>query len=262
MTTTNQMTVTLKDHMGSDLSVVNAARVSFAKESACVIRNDAEQAAYLQDYQARKPEEYAKRTATASFGPWAGMDYPKVNFEDYSLIRYLARHNHGTPFGHTSVTLHIKAPIFIARQLAKHQVGLVWNEVSRRYVDDEPEFYVPEAWRKRPADGIKQGSSDETIPLRSPEAHCCTDYYELLDICDELYANMLHKGVAPEMARMVLPQSMMTEWYWTGSIWAFARVYKLRSEATAQREVQEVASQIDAVIRPHFPVSWQALTES
>jgi len=264
--TANQMTVTLKDHMGSDLSVVNAARVSFAKES--------------------EPEWREVLASECGAGPtpavdlygsghyyYSGEKIPVLKERDRKLIQYLGKHNHWTPFGHTSVTLHVKAPIYIARQLAKHQVGLVWNEVSRRYVDDAPEFYAPEAWRKRPEDGIKQGSSDETIPRDDVKlAQFMEDdfsgfiqwdssYEELMYGLQGYYETLLKAGVAPEMARMVLPQSMMTEWYWTGSIAAFARVYKLRSEATAQREVQEIASQIDALISPHFPVSWAALTQ-
>lgn len=206
------MEVTYIDHMGSDLSVVNAARVSFAKQH----------------------EEFHEH-------------------KDVRLIQFLARHNHWTPFGHATVTLHIKAPIFIARQLQKHQVGLVWNEVSRRYVDDEPEFFIPEAWRKRPEGSVKQGSSEETISEIS-----LSDFYDTVE-CQ--YDLLLHLGVAPEQARMVLPQSMYTEWYWTGSLAAWARVYSLRSESTAQKEVQEVAKLISATITPLYPVSWAALTQ-
>lgn len=260
MTTTSQMTVTYKDHMGSDLSVVNAARVSFAKESAGLLEDAADQTSYDDRlFERLGREEYTELLRSSRFEEWYRLPFPKPNFDDWKLIHFLARHNHWTPFGHTAVTLHVKAPIFIARQLAKHQVGLVWNEVSRRYVDDEPEFYVPEAWRKRPADGIKQGSSDETIPLHVPEAACCSDYLDVIETCDQLYAHMITLGVAPEMARMVLPQSMMTEWYWTGSIAAFARVYKLRIDPHAQKEVQEIASKIDNCINQLFPVSWEAL---
>lgn len=206
------MEVKYIDHMGTDLSVVNAARVSFNK----------------------KAEIFTEK--------------------DSRLIKYLAKHNHWTPFGHTSVTLHVKAPIFIARQLGKHQVGLVWNEVSRRYVDDEPEFFEPDVWRKRPEGSVKQGSSEEAVG-----GVVLSDYYDTVEC---LYAELLHLGVCPEQARMVLPQSMMTEWYWTGSIAAFARVYQQRIDAHAQKEVQEIAKQIDSEISPLFPFSWQALTRA
>lgn len=213
-----QQKVTLIDHMGTDLSVVNAARVSFAKKS-----------------------ELIEDSGGLHLGD-----------PDKRLISYLARHNHWTPFGHTAVTLHIKAPIFIARQLGKHQVGLVWNEVSRRYIDDEPEFYVPKVWRKRAAN-VKQGSSDEHVDF-------VNHYGEEVLHLKSYYAYLLDNGVCPEQARMVLPQSMMTEWYWTGSIAAFSRVYKLRIDPHSQKEVQEVADMINTVIRPLFPVSWDALT--
>lgn len=206
------MKVTLVDHMGSDLSVVNAARVSFNKTSSQLTERDAK------------------------------------------LIKYLARHNHWTPFGHTCVTLHVKAPVFLARQLGKHQVGLVWNEVSRRYVDDPPEFYIPTVWRKRPDKSIKQGSGEEAVNLIG-----WCDYEDTCREAVHTYNTLLAAGVAPEQARMILPQSMYTEWYWTGSIAAFSRVYSLRSDHTSQREAQEIAKQIDKCIAPLFPVSWEAL---
>ena len=181
MTTT--LDVTLIDHMGSDLSVVNAARVSFAKTS---------------EWEAI---------------PEAGEMEGYLKYEDERLIKYLAKHNHWSPFGHASMQFHIKAPVFVARQLVKHQVGLVWNEVSRRYVDDEVEFYEPTEWRLA-AENKKQGSSDETIPFSVASTYQWTK---------QTYENLLNAGVAPEMARMVLPQSMMTEWYWSGTLFAFAR---------------------------------------
>ena len=203
------MNVNLIDVMGTDLSVVNAARVSFAKES----------------------KEFSDK--------------------DEKLIKYLAKHNHWSPFGHASLQFRIKAPIFVARQLVKHQVGLVWNEVSRRYVDDEPEFYIPQEWRLK-ADNKKQGSSDETIPFSVASTYQWTK---------QTYENLLNAGVAPEMARMVLPQSMMTEWYWSGTLFAFARVCNLRCKPDAQVETQMVANQIDVLAKELFPNSWEALRD-
>lgn len=355
------MEVKLVDHMGTDLSVVNAARVSFAK----------------------KHEEFD-------------------DARDAKLIRYLAKHGHWTPFGHTSVTIHVKAPIFVARQLAKHQVGLVWNEVSRRYVDDKPEFFEPTVWRQR-AENVKQGSSaTETVDLAfsafdkgcqfcgaalTTQRNCeeavkkfCTSscqskayrqttdgwirvkwsrlkqsaakrgieftitpedllplpkycFYlgvelqynasELLPesasvnridptlgytpqnieiisnkansmLCNatrdelklftkqvqrrlgvfseasygvseyykgkaELYTRLIELGVCAEQARMLMPQAQQTEWYWTGSIAAWARVCKLRLDPHAQKETQEVARQIDEIVGELFPVSWKEL---
>ena len=215
------MEVRLVDHMGSDLTVVNAARVSFAKTSEWDVVPDA--------------------------GPVEG--YLKV--DDERLIKYLAKHNHWSPFGHASMQFHIKAPVFVARQLVKHQVGLVWNEVSRRYVDDEVEFYEPTEWRLA-AENKKQGSSDETVPFSVTPTH---------EWCRQTYKNLLNAGVAPEMARMILPQSMYTEWYWSGTLYAFARVCNLRCKPDAQVETQMVADQIDKLAEDLFPYSWEALRE-
>jgi thymidylate synthase (FAD) len=201
------MNVNLIDVMGTDLSVVNAARVSFAKES----------------------NEFSK--------------------QDAKLIHYLAKHNHWSPFGHASLQFRIKAPIFVARQLVKHQVGLVWNEVSRRYVDDEPEFYIPSEWRLK-ADDKKQGSSDETIEYNLGST---------LEFVKTTYQNMLKANIAPEMARMILPQNLYTEWYWSGTLMAFARVCNLRCKPDTQWETQQIANLIDIESKQHFPTSWRAL---
>ena len=213
------MKVEILDIMGSDLTVANAARVSFAVES----------------------EEFGSR--------------------DKKLIRYLAKHKHWTPFAHVQVQLRIKAPVFVARQLVKHQVGLVWNEVSRRYVDFAPEFHAPEAWRKRAPDK-KQGSLNETFEGRDEERFD-EKYWDLMTRCETIYNNMLASGVAPEQARMVLPQSMMTEWYWTGSLAAFARVVKQRISSDAQLECQLIAQKIDQLVAntDQISYSWACLTQ-
>ena len=204
------MNVELIDHMGSDLSIVNAARVSFAKVH----------------------EEFDEKS-------------------DTRLINYLAKHNHWSPFGHASMQFHIKAPVFVARQLVKHQIGLTWNEVSRRYVDTEVEFYEPTEWRLA-AENKKQGSSEETVKYNLAPAH---------RFAKQCYENMLSLGIAPEMARMVLPQSMMTEWYWSGTLYAFARVCNLRCKPDAQKETQNVGWDIDKHARKLFPASWRALRD-
>ena len=213
--------VSLIDHMGSDLSVVNAARVSFAKTS--------------------------QWESIPEAGPTEGL----LKYEDERLISYLAKHDHWSPFGHASAQFHIKAPVFVARQLVKHQVGLVWNEVSRRYVDYEPEFYEPTEWRLA-AENKKQGSSDETVEY---------DISPLHENCKEVYQYMLKDGIAPEMARMVLPQSMMTEWYWSGTLMAFARLCNLRCKPDAQLETREICDDIDLAMAELFPHSWEALRE-
>jgi thymidylate synthase (FAD) len=210
------------DHMGDDLTVVNAARVSFKKKS----------------------EEFGDK--------------------DAKLVNYLAKHGHWTPFGHAMVTLHLKTPIFTARQLFKHQVGLVVNEVSRRYVDDEPEFFMPISWRGRPPGSIKQGSGEEIIDRMWSEVLAMDSHPNRLanhvyETAAQAYKDMLVAGVAPEQARMVLPQAMYTEWWWTGSLAAWARICTLRLDAHAQLEVQSVAKQINEVIAPLFPVAWKAL---
>ena len=215
------MEVELIDHMGSDLSVVNAARVSFSKTS--------------------------EWDSVPEVGPVEG--YLKIG--DERLIKYLAKHDHWSPFGHASMQFHVKAPIFVARQLVKHQVGLVWNEVSRRYVDSEVEFYEPWDWRLA-AEDKKQGSSEETIKYDISSVH---------KSCKEIYEDMLKSGIAPEMARMVLPQSMYTEWYWSGTLMAFARVCNLRCKPDAQVETQMVADQIDVLAKELFPNSWEALRD-
>ena len=212
---------TLIDSMGSDLSVVNAARVSFGKKSEWDVSYDNDQ--------------------------FTGENI--LSDRDTKLIHYLAKHEHISPFGHAFASFHVKAPIFVARQLVKHKF-LRWNEISRRYVDDEPEFYVPDVWRGRSADK-KQGSSDEQVSI--PDINQCWD------TTHEWYLDLLGRGVAPEQARMVLPQSTMTEWYWSGSLDAFASMCKLRLKEDTQYESRLVAQQISAKMAEIFPVSWQAL---
>lgn len=206
------MEVTYVDHMGDDLMVVNAARVSFHKES----------------------EEFSPA--------------------DEKLIHYLAKNSHWTPFSHPTICLRIKAPIFVARQLFKHKVGMTENEVSRRYVDDTPEFFMPTEWRGRPKGNAKQGSEGVI-----ESSWMGPDYDDLIEYCTEVYKTFLEHGVAPEQARMMLPQSMYTEWYWTGSLASYARICKLRLDAHAQAETREVAERIASIIQNLFPVSWEAL---
>jgi len=218
--------VTLIDYMGDDLRVVNAARVSFDKESS-----------WVED--PRNP------------------DFPNVLSErDRKLIHYLARHNHWTPFSHCMVTLRIKMPIFVARQWFKHSVGFTRNEVSRRYVESTPEFYVPKAWRKR-AENVKQGSSDE--------AHC--ESYQLSSDASALYnkilgqySHMIEEGVCAEQARMILPQSMYTEFFETSSLAGYARLCKLRLDSNAQKETRLYAEAVSEIMARLFPVSWGALS--
>jgi thymidylate synthase (FAD) len=229
------------NHMGCDMSVVNAARVSFGKK----------------------------------------IDRMYTKPEDEKLIHYLAKHKHMSPFGHCFASFHVKAPIFVARQLVKHKF-LRWNEISRRYVDDEPEFYEPKTWRGRAKDK-KQGSSGEVkiedykielafskpntgkaVAASKDPPHQWNTYDQIEDDYGGLmvlYTGLLDMGVAPEQARMVLPQSTMTEWYWSGSLDAFADMCNLRCAFDTQAETRFVATQISDRMRRLFPVSWAALVE-
>ena len=201
------------EHMGSDLSVVNAARVSFDKES------------------------------------------HELNDKDIKLIKYLAKHDHWSPFAHTSIQLRIKAPIFVARQLVKHQVGGVWNEISRRYVDYEPEFYFPKEWRLK-ADNKKQGSSNEICEYN--ELHK-EEFSRLCSSISDIYKMLIDTNICPEQSRMILPQNTMTEWIWTGSLLFFSRVCNLRLDEHAQKETQDVARLILSILQEHYPVCTEEL---
>ena len=182
-----------------------------------------------------------------------------VEESDTKLINYLAKHNHWTPFGHASMSFHVKAPIFVARQLVKHQVGLVWNEISRRYVDYEPDYWIPEHWRAR-AEDKKQGSDEnEYIDWLSKDERTGGRVDKVCQFAIQTYKLMLEKGVCPEQARMVLPQNVLTEWYWTGSLYAFARVCNLRCQPDAQKETRDICWKIDQLANVSFPVSWEAL---
>lgn len=205
------MSVEFLDHMGSDLTVVNAARVSFAKEH----------------------EEFDHTT-------------------DRGLIKYLAKHNHWSPFAHCSASFRVKAPIFVARQLVKHTVGFSWNEVSRRYVNDDPEFYIPEVWRKA-AENVKQGSSQEAVPFLTNPAQRASATALMV------YKMLLEQGVCAEQARMVLPQNTMTEWIWSGTLYAWSRMCALRLDSHTQKETREVAQLVSSTMAEVFPTSWEFL---
>jgi thymidylate synthase (FAD) len=230
--------VTYDEHMGSDLSVVNKARVSFGKKSKWEYGED-------------------------------GTHY--LSHKDAKLIKYLAEHKHFAPFGHSFASFHIKAPIFVARQLVKHKF-MRWSEVSRRYVDDPPEVYVPEIWRGKSKD--KKQGSDGVVDLTSinscgepyegnfGEADLAYVVYEDQHHMVNVYNTLIEQGVAPEQARMVLPQSTMTEWYWSGSLDAFADMCRLRCKDDTQYETRLVADQISVIMEDLFPVSWKALVDA
>ena len=219
--------VTLIDSMGTDISVVNAARVSFHKESGYMYDEDDPTIEYLSE-------------------------------KDQKLLKYLADHNHILPFAHAFLSFRIKAPIFIARQLGKHQVGLAWNEVSRRYVDDEPEFFFPNEWRRK-ADNVKQGSSNnpykEILVYFDPGIDHDAESICMLALA--WYQQNISMGLCAEQARMILPQNMMTEWIWSGSLLAFIRVCNLRLDSHTQKETQDVAKEIAYHLDMRFPNSWR-----
>ena len=206
------MRVELVDKMGSDLSVVNAARVSYSKVA------------------------------------------DEMTDKDEKLIKYLVEHNHWSPFAHATIQFRIQAPVYVARQLVKHQVGLAWNEVSRRYVDYVPKVYKIDRWRGRPKNS-KQGSSGDI--------KMSTEMKFEYDMCIEksigLYNRMIKEGIAPEQARAVLPQSMMTEWIWSGSLYAFARVCNLRNKPDVQEETRQITESMNSFLSNGFPISWKYL---
>lgn len=227
-------------HTGSDLMVANAARVSFDKESA-----------------------WEKN------GKFGGTDQD-LSEKDRNLIKYLAKHKHFSPFNHSFITLRINAPVFVARQLVKHKF-MPWNEVSRRYVDDEPEFYFPNVWRSK-SENVKQGSSD--IPAaymqeeqwdgtESTHPYCTTEQLVYRDIRGlvGMYQDLVNNGVCAEQARMILPQNMMTSWWWSGTLGAYCDMLKLRLDPHTQKESRIVAEKVKAIIEPLFPVSVPALLE-
>lgn len=236
------------DHMGTDLTVVNAARVSFDKESEWT---------YIDEY--------------INYPPQGGGDLSvvqRLSERDTNLINYLAEHEHWTPFGQCNLQLRIKMPIFVARQMMRSNIGIVWNEVSRRYVDSEPEFYVPDVLRNRPDKSMKQGSGSGVIENIKEYA----DHHEELWGVDEWmnhtfesisedYRKLIKQGVCPEQARMVLPQSTYTEVVGNFTLAALARVYTQRADSHAQWEIQQYALAMGEVAKKYFPVSWEALTQ-
>lgn len=227
----SEIEVTLIHYVGDDLDVVNSARVSFDKES--------------------------------EWEGWDGFtDHPTLSDKNKKLINYLAKHKHHSPFNHSFLSFRVKAPIFVARQLVKHKF-MPWNEVSRRYVDSEPEFYFPEYWRKR-AENVKQGSSEDKVELRfnnlldaDGDDLIVTPYEHIQDSL-QMYKDMLSQGVCPEQARMILPQNMMTEWRWSGTLGAFLDMLVLRLDSHTQKETRDVALKIAEYVKAYFPVSYAA----
>jgi len=242
--------VHLVEKMGSDLMVCNAARVSFNKET---------------EWEIDKEAETRLKKSNSSFH---AEDVRALGERDVKLIRYLAKHNHWTPFAHPQITLRIKAPISIRTQFFKHKQGFVENEISRRYVDEVPEFYFPK-WRSKPSGNAKQGS-DGWLECRDGGGETSggfathplyEGYKNTIQSAMRTYEDLIAANVAPEQARFVLPQAMYTEWYWTGSLAAYARFYKQRIDDHAQWEIRQYAEAVGKIIQPLFPVSWNELTK-
>lgn len=233
------------DHMGDDLRVVDAARVSFASQS-WYIRGD-----YVPNKRSRHYDDWLQY-----FKERDAKGLPKLAVGDYGLIRFLAEHNHWTPFGHPQITLRMKAPVPIRTQCFKSKQGFVENEESRRYISSRPSLYVPDHFRSKP-DNAKQGSAG-----RHPDSDLWLPYYqERAEEAINDYMNMIEEGIAPEQARFILPQGVQVQWVWTGSLAAFARFANLRKASDAQGEVQQLAQQVSNIIEPIYPISWEALTK-
>lgn len=241
------MKVEYIDHMGSDLSVVRAATASFAKDPEAW---DEDKHPRLINYLARgmTQAEYDDLVSSIAFG------LSDEGVAENLLEQYRHTPTHWSPFAHTAITLRLKAPIAIHAQFMKHTVGFAHNTVSRRYVSDTPEVFVPE-FREKPTGNIKQGSGG----LHRDRFDFANWYNREVNKSIKLYEKLIEQGASPEQARFVLPQGVMTEWVSTGSLYAWARLYRLRTDSHAQKEIQELAEQIGQIIKPLFPVSWSAL---
>ncbi len=241
------------DHMGTDLTATNAARVSFAKEAKLERRVFEER---------KEAENFAKE-----IGGWIDEDYVYadnwfggypvewVSEKDVKLIKYLADHDHWSPFGHPHISIRMAAPVPIRTQCFKHKQGFVESEESRRYISSRPELFVPEYFRSKPEGSIKQGSGDE-------HPHSKFWKTEYIIKCNDMiytYEKAINEGVCPEQARFFLPQGVIVNWIWTGSLYAYANFYNKRTDSHAQKEIQDLAKSVDKIIRPLFPVSWAAL---
>lgn len=248
----SQIKVEYINHCGDDLSVVNAARCSFDKESEWQYPSDVWTA-----------KEYRQEKAIEEgfyFNEVGGLQ--RLKPADAKLINYLASHKHYSPFNHSFISVRVKAPVFVARQLVKHKF-MPWNEVSRRYVKGEVEFYKSDGWRKS-AENVKQGSSSETISKYLDDFDCYPCYIETdisvhEDNSIELYNKLIDLGVCAEQSRSVLPQSMMTTWVWSGTLGAFCDMLKLRLDPHTQYETRLVAQEVSKIVKELFPVSYKAL---
>lgn len=246
------------DHMGDDERVVNVARISFGtliKES--TPEKDASLIRFLANGVTSKDREnIISVLAQGYMGQVNNIECAKDCAEMlYDDIRHQAVH--WTPFAHTAITMRMKAPIPIRTQCFKHKQGLVENEESRRYISATPEIFIPE-FREKPEGSIKQGSAG----IHESNEHWKHEYKMQTNSAVALYERMIADGIAPEQARLVLPQGAMVNWIWTGNLLAFANFYNKRSDPHAQQEIQELAGLVRGLVEPLFPVSWSALTRS
>jgi len=246
------MKAELIDHMGTDLTVVNAARCSFSAVSNELTKGDIGLINFLaRGCMSKDWDDVIDELASTNW-----QEDPNGTECINGILKWAKNMpTHWSPFAHAMITMRETVPIFVARQRFKHTVGFSYNEVSRRYVDDTPEFYYPREWRSRPVGGIKQGSGGK----HHYDAGWHAQYHRHCEQCLAMYQAMIADGVAPEQARMVLPQSMLTTYWVTGSLYAWANAYIQRSDPHAQLEIQELAKQWDSIIRPLYPVSWSAL---
>lgn len=253
----SQQSAIYVDHMGTDKSVVNAARLSFGVGAV----KPSDQPLVQKDINLIKFLAYGLRTEERDkvidyiARGFDGEDYDGIGdaLELYNQIRHQA--THWTPFAHTAISISMKAPIPIRTQCFKHKQGLVENEESRRYITSTPEIFLPE-FRTKPEGSIKQGSGG----LHPMNELIQREYIAQTSSAVRLYEQMLGDNVAPEQARLVLPQGAMVNWLWTGNLFAFANFYNKRIDPHAQGENQELAELVKAVVEPLYPVSWAALT--
>lgn len=234
-----ELEANLITHWGDDLSAVNAARVSMDKES-----------------------EWERKWADEETG---FLGYEVLSDKDAKLVHYLAKNKHFSCFEHQGATLRLKVPLFVRSQIHRHRT-FSYNEISRRYVKDNLEFYWPDKWRKA-AENVKQGSSNEehimVIPNkgRNP-TNMLTWAKDNVEDAIHLFNTMVEEGVCAEQARMLLPQNLYTSFYMTGNLRNWAHFLKLRLDPHAQKEVRDIAEMVAEILEPLFPVSYKALLET
>jgi thymidylate synthase (FAD) len=239
-------------HYLSDRDVANFARQSFAKVA--------------ENFTEAQNNQLIRFLARGMSSPdWEKLIHRMVSLGQMDCAEQAAKElavymrnipEHWVPFGHPQITLRMKAPVPIRVQCFKHKIGFVESEESRRYISTKPEIYIPPFFRAK-AENVKQGSGD----AHPRSEYWLTVYKNQCDQAVQLYEDMILAGVCPEQARFVLPQGAQVNWVWTGSLYAYANFFNQRSDSHAQKEVQDLAQQVNQIIAPLFPVSWAALTQ-